>query len=108
MVKKTYTMNDIVNLLNTRVAAVEHAMVRLYDLQRQDEKVRSESKWLNHRGFCSASAPSGSKFARAVISRTKGGVPSGSRLYGAWLSRARQIALRHRRQLLAIANGKEV
>lgn len=105
MVKKQYTMDDIVNFLNSRVAAVEHAMVRLYELQNYDERAVSESKWRNHRGFCSASAPSGSKFARAVISREKQGIPSGHRLYGCWLTRARQIALRHRRQLLEIANG---
>jgi len=108
MVKKQYTVDEIVNLLNSRVEAVERAMVRLYELQDYDERAASESKWHNHRGFCSASAPSGSKFARAVITRRKKGVPPGSRLYGRWLARAREIAIRHRGQLLAIANGQEV
>lgn len=103
--KKTYTMDEIVNLLETRVAAVERAMVRLYDLQRLDEKQVSESKWLNLEGFCAFSARSGSKFARAVISRERKGVPAGQRLYGSWLTRARQIAIRHRKQLLAVANA---
>ncbi len=106
MVKKQYSMDEIVNLLETRAAAVERAMVRLYDLQCFDEKMTSESKWHNHRGFCSASAPSGSKFARAVTSRKKRGVPAGKRLFGSWLTRAREIAIRHRRQLLEMANSK--
>lgn len=103
--KKTWTEAEIVELLNTRVAAVEKAMVRLYELQRPVEKAVNASTLLNLQGFCAFTARSGSKFARAVESARKKGVPAGRRLYGSWLRRAREIAIRHRGQLVAMANA---
>jgi len=104
--KKVWTRSEINALLKRSVPAVERAMIVLYDLQRPVEKQINGSVLLNLQGFCAFSAKSGSKFARAVISRRAKGIAPGRCLYGSWLTRARQIALRHSMQLVQIANAE--
>jgi len=103
--KRTWTEEEIVDLLRGSNLAVERAMLRLYERQVAIEKATSESRLLNTVGFCAFSARSGSKFARVIAARARKGIPAGRRLYGEWLARAREIAIRHRRQLLELANA---
>lgn len=95
---KTWTRDEIDSLLRTNPKAVERAMIRLYELQTQDERVASETKHHNNIGFAGNAAKRGSYYARWVM--------SGRQLTGHHLDRAQAIALRHSRQLVAIANAK--
>lgn len=88
----------IAELLRTSDKAVERAMVVLYERQTTDEKASSDTKHDNQRGFSAFHAPSGSYYARLVL--------SGRRLYGKSLAKARRFSLRYTRQLLDAADQK--
>ena len=92
------TKDFIANLLRTNDAAVERAMVVLYERQTQDERSTSTTRHHNQRGFSSAHASKGSYYARWVR--------SGRRLTGHHLDRARKIALHYTSQLLEAARDK--
>lgn len=94
----TWTRDAIDSLLVTNPRAVERAMVVLYDLQTRDEKDFSHTQHLNGVGFAASAARRGSYYARWVL--------GGRRLTGHHLDRARAIALRHSRQLVAAANAR--
>jgi hypothetical protein len=95
----TWTRTQINNLLSTNPVAVERAMVRLYNLQTQDEKASSNTRWHNGRGFAAYAGRRGTYYARWVL--------GGRHLSGIHLERARAIALRHSGQLVSIANGSK-
>jgi hypothetical protein len=95
---KTWTRSDIDALLVSNSRAVERAMVVLYDLQTQDEKVTAGARHLNGRGFSANAARKGTYYARWVL--------GGRHLTGHHLDRAQAIALRHSRQLVEAANAR--
>lgn len=95
---KQWTRDQIDALLRANPKAVERAMIRLYELQTGDERAAGETKHNNNVGFAGNAAKRGSYYARWVM--------SGRQLSGHHLDRALSIALRHSRQLVAIANGR--
>jgi hypothetical protein len=90
--------NSIANILRTRDEAVDRAMVVLYQRQTQDERIASDTRHSNQRGFSAAHAKLGSYYARWVL--------KGRRLTGRHLVRAREIALHYTGQLLEAAQQK--
>lgn len=94
-----WTREQIDEILSTNDRAVERAMVRLYELQTQDEQQSSTTRVHNGQGFGSWYAQKGSYYARWVL--------SGRSLSGRHLDNARKIALKHSRQLVEIANARE-
>ena len=95
---KTWTRDEIDEILKTNPRAVERAMVRLFELQTSTEKQSSTTREHNGAGFSSYAASRGSYYARWVM--------SGRNLSGKHLESATKIALRHSRQLVNIANSK--
>lgn len=93
----TWNRKKINELLRTNDRAVERAMLRLHDLQTNDEQTSNSTKYLNNQGFSAAHANKGSYYARWVR--------SGRRLSGRHLDKAREIALYHSKQLVRLANG---
>jgi hypothetical protein len=93
---KTWTRDEINDILKSNPRAVERAMVRLFELQTESEKESSTTRNNNGVGFSSYAASSGSYYARWVI--------SGRQLSGKHLETALKIALRHSRQLVDHAN----
>jgi len=117
-----YTRDQIDHLLRTNDRAVERAMVRLFELQRSDEQAVARTRWDNDVGFCCVDAKAGTRFARWILglddrNRPKFGAKSlthdrAAKVFGRYckngetpLGRARRIALKHSRQLVALANG---
>lgn len=95
-VKKVWTRDEINALLHHSNAAVERAMVVLFERQTTDEQRSEDTKHLNSIGFSAAHARTGSYMAKWVL--------SGKHLTGRFLDRARQIALSHSKQLVEEAN----
>ena len=95
--KKVWTRGEIEAMLRTQAAAVERAMVAIWERQTMDEQVTQNVKHNNGRGFSHWSARSGTYYA--------GWVRSGRRLTGKHLDKARRIALHHAGQLTDFANG---
>ena len=95
--KKVWTRGEIEDMLRTQDAAVERAMVAIWERQTMDEQVTQNVKHNNGRGFSHWSARSGTYYA--------GWVRSGRRLTGKHLDKARRIALFHAGQLTDFANG---
>lgn len=104
--KKVWTRDEINQILQTNTAAVEKAMVRLFELQTADEQSSEETQHLNQRGFGAAYANKGSYYAKWVL----GLIPNHEgkfvkrHLTGQHLDNARRIALLHSKQLVEIAN----
>ena len=95
--KKVWARGEIEDMLRTQDAAVERAMVAIWERQTMDEQVTQNVKHNNGRGFSHWSARSGTYYA--------GWVRSGRRLTGKHLDKARRIALHHAGQLTDFANG---
>ena len=102
------TRESIAALLRRSDAAVEEALLRLHARQTQDEKHERDAKHRNSRGFSSAHAKRGSKYAEWII-----GMRQGRRAQpGTCLQRqdhkdaAREIVLHYLDQLLDEANAK--
>ena len=96
--KKVWTRGEIEDMLRTQDAAVERAMVAVWERQTGDEQATQNVKHSNNRGFSHWSARSGTYYAEWVR--------SGRRLTGKHLDKARRIALHHAGQLTDFANGK--
>jgi len=122
MADRTYTRNQIDRILRTSDEAVERAIVRLFELQRVDEQRVARTRWDNDVGFCCVDAKAGTRFARWILgmddrnerkfppkslthSRARGIFRRYCKNGEAPIDRARRIALKHSRQLVAIANG---
>lgn len=99
MQNKTWTRNEIENLLNSNDLAVERGIVRLFELQTSDEQESETTNHHNNVGFCGWAARNGTYYAKWV--------KSGRKLTGNHLAKARKIALHHAGQLVNIAN-KEI
>lgn len=93
-----WTKEKIQSLIQNNPIAVERAIVAIYNRQTSDEKVTSNTRHTNHRGFRSNHAPRGSYYARWVL--------SGRHLTDYHLETARKIALVYHRQLVELANEK--
>jgi hypothetical protein len=104
------TMDHIVSVLNRRDEvgrkAVTMAIVRIYQRQTADEQRAGNTRHTNGIGFNAFDAKSGSYMARwalATYNRT-GKV----RLFtGSYVHRARKMALKYKKQLLAIARENQ-
>ena len=97
MTKKIWTRDEIETMVRNQDAAVERAMVAIWERQTADEKETQGTRHHNGRGFAAWSARSGTYYA--------GWVRSGRRLTGKHLAKARKIALYHAGQLTDFANG---
>jgi len=95
--KILWTEEKIVHLLTNNNEAVARALVAIYNRQTQDEKSAENTHWRNNIGFSGADAHLGTYYAKWVL--------KGRQLSGKHLEKARQMALKYRRQLLSIANN---
>ena len=117
----TYTRDQIDAILRTNPRAVERGIMRLFDLQTEDEQRQADTKHDNTVGFCSADARPGTRFARWMLGFDDNNVkrfqpkslnhPKANKVFGRYLNkhdsvqaRALSICLKHSRQLTAIAN----
>ena len=118
-----WTRDQIDELLSKSDAAVERAMVVLFERQTRDEQNTKNAKHLNGIGFSSADATAGTHFAQWIQGfnrRNKKVYPAKSlnhkralRQYKRYckdgekpIDRARRIALKHSQQLVDEANSK--
>ena len=93
---KVWTEEKIVALINSNDRAVEKAMVAIFNRQTTDEKVEKATKHSNSVGFSAPDAGKGSYYAKWVL--------GGYKLTGIHLAKAREIAIKYRRQLTDEAN----
>ena len=120
---KTYTRNDIDNILRSNDRAVERAMVVLFNRQTQDEQQSADTNHHNGRGFCSCDARAGTRFARFIqgmddknqVRFPRKGLahPVAKKIFSRYcpgsenpIDRARRIALKHSTQLAEEANDR--
>lgn len=120
---KVWNRDEINEILNTSDAAVERAIIRLFELQNEDEQRHASTNVHNNRGFSSSDARAGTRFARwlqgmdnkNVVRYAKKSLnhPRAAGIFGRYcqdggtvMDRARKIALKHSRQLVDIANAK--
>jgi len=89
----------VVALLDSNPRAVERAMVVLYKAQTLEERLSAQTTKRNGVGFSAFHAELGTEFARRVL--------GGRRLEGYDLARARKMAKRYTRQLLAAIEKKQ-
>lgn len=94
----TWNRDKIDNLLRTNDRAVYRAIVALYHRQTTDEKARQDTLHRNRVGFSAAHARRATYYAQLVL--------AGRTLYPRALAKARQIVLRHSKQLVDIANAR--
>lgn len=94
---KVWNETEIVTMILNNNRAVERAMVAIYHRQTESEKSSDATLQSNGEGFAEPDAKLGSYYARWVI--------SGRNLSGKHLDRARQMAIKYRRQLTEIANS---
>ena len=97
MTKKIWTREEIETMIQNQDAAVERAMVAIWERQTADEQETQGTRHHNGRGFAAWSARSGTYYANWVR--------SGRHLTGKHLVKARKIALHHAGQLTDFANG---
>jgi len=97
MTKKIWTREEIETMIQNQDAAVERAMVAIWERQTADEQETQGTRHHNGRGFAAWSARSGTYYANWVR--------SGRHLTGKHLAKARKIALHHAGQLTDFANG---
>jgi hypothetical protein len=97
MTKKIWSREEIETMIQNQDAAVERAMVAIWERQTADEQETQGTRHHNGRGFAAWSARSGTYYANWVR--------SGRRLTGKHLAKARKIALHHAGQLTDFANG---
>lgn len=120
--KKIWTRDEINVLLLTNDIAVMRAIVRLFEMQTEDEKASGDAKNLNNRGFNAADAKAGTRMARWLLGMNDRNVrrypPKDLRMPlcnvvlkayrqdgGSVMDRARKIALKHSAQLVEVANS---
>lgn len=122
--KTHWTRAEIDQLLRDNDLAVERGIVSLFKLQTQNEQHAGTTQILNERGFSSAHARVGTRFARFVLGMNDNNeikYPPKSLSHekaaqifkryiektGSVIERAREICLIHSQQLTDLANGKE-
>jgi len=119
----TYTRDHINVILKRSDRAVEIGIVRLFELQTQDEQEIADTRWDNDLGFSCTDAKAGTRFARWLLGMNDQNevvFPPKSlnhslapKIFGRYckgserpIDRARRIAIKHSRQLAALANGE--
>ena len=95
-----WTIERIRTLLHSSDKAVERAIVAIHERQTRDEQATSCTRHSNQRGFRANHASKGSYYARWIA--------KGRKLTGRHLDNARQIALQYTRQLLEVAQEKDI
>jgi len=105
---KPVTQDSIRSLLLRSDAAVEEALLRLYERQTQDEKQTRDAKHRNHRGFSGRDAAKGTKYAQWILGmrRDHGANPGEGLRRADHKTSAREITLRYTRQLLEVVTEK--
>ncbi len=117
---KTWTRNEINELLTRNDMAVMRAIVRLFEMQTLDESRVGVAKHKNNRGFCAADAKAGTRMARWLLGMNDRNQilyppkdlrhPLCQKVLGRYarggkvIDRARKIALKHSAQLTSLAN----
>lgn len=96
---KTYTVEQITNLLQTNNTAVERGILAIYKRQTNDEKITRNTHHHNNVGFSAADARTGTYLANWLL--------SGKHLNGKFLDKGRNIAIKYRKQLTEIANNPQ-
>jgi hypothetical protein len=119
----TYTRNQIDAILLASDEAVMKAIVRLFELQTMDEQAQADTKYDNDLGFSCTDAKAGTRFARWLLGMNDQNQvvfppkslshPRAARIFYRYckngeqpIDRARRIALKHSRQITALANGE--
>ena len=95
--KKIWTREEIDHILNNNNLAVQKAIINLWKLQTESEKNSGSTKVTNNYGFSAFHARKGTYLANWIN--------RGNNLTGKHIDKAREIALRHSKQLVDIANG---
>ena len=119
--KKIWTRDEIDSLLNRSDTAVMRAIIRIFERQTLDEQTSTRTKHENSIGFSAADAKAGTLFAQYLLGLDKNNCkrwnpkplthPHANKVFlrythgGTAIQRARKIALKHSRQLVAIANS---
>ena len=88
-----WTREKVIALINTNNAAVERAMVVVFNNQTRDEQRIEATTHNNGIGFAACDARKGSYYAKWVL--------SGKHLTGRHLERARKMACKYVGQLMA-------
>ena len=121
--KKIWTREDIDQILMTNDDAVMRGIVRLFEMQTQDEQHTANTNTKNSMGFTAADAKAGTRMARWLIGLNDRNVkcyepkslhnPLCAFVLGRYtqdggtvMDRARKIALKHSAQLVRISNSK--
>lgn len=98
---KVWTEAEIVLMLMNNDAAVDKAVLAIYNRQTESEKATQHTQDLNGMGFNGYDARTGSYYAKWIL--------SGRNLSGKHLANARKMMIKYRRQLVEIANkGNEI
>ena len=92
------TEHDILLLLQNSDAAVERAIVVIYNNQTASEQISNVTSINNGKGFSGPDAGYGSYLAKWIL--------SGRHLSGKHLTRARNMSMKYRKQLLEAAQVK--
>lgn len=117
-----FTRDQIDQILRSNDKAVERGIIRLFELQTQDEQDVAHTNWLNDVGFTCTDAKAGTRFARWLLGmndQNEVAFPPkslnhdlASKVFWRYckngerpIDRARRICLKHSRQLTALANG---
>lgn len=96
MVLGQWTKESILSLLDTNVVAVMRAIVAVYNLQTEDEKIEKVSKHENNVGF--------GKIDAKILAEYALDIKSGKGLTKAQIAIGRNKIKKYWRQLLMIAN----
>ena len=121
---RIWTREEIDQLLIENDIAVMRGIVRLFELQTEDEVTTAQTKHENSVGFTAADAKAGTRMARWLLGMNDRNErryppkdlrhPLCQRVLGRYaqggtvMQRARKIALKHSRQLVNIANNNEI
>jgi hypothetical protein len=95
---KKWTKDEIKDGLNNSAKWVERGVLALYRFQTEDEKVSSETRYHNGRGFNAIHAPFLTSIAKQVM--------AGRYLTSNQIVATRKMLLHYASQLCRIANGE--
>ena len=98
MANRVWTKEEIKVLLEKSTVAVERGIVRIFQLQTEDEQADKQTKHHNGVGFSGVDANFGTYLARWVM--------GGNHLDGKFLTKARHLTKKYAGQLVKIANGE--
>ena len=93
---KTYTKEEIKDILNSSDKAVEKGIVAIFKRQTRDEQNREYTIHHNNRGFNAFDAHRGSYYATWIL--------AGKHLTGKHITKARKLIIKYAGQLTEIAN----